>query len=633
MNKYGVEAGTVADVQGENDARDSLKAHSVHNGRHVNLPHSQQGSGWEWLLDEDDGDGCRKALPLNGTILGGVLGCSGGHWVGTVVDGRPGQSWVHPPPSAPSELVGATLGGDPVVGKEEPPLRLCQILPRAPGSAQAPPHLSLKSGVVVGGLLISIVLLDGRRIKIEAASMRIARLLEAAGAPTPLDSTAGRVWTDFRKCLGMLSWHDLGATGDQERRAWAPRAPPPPPWPCAAEYALLVRVLQRSDPQPVELSLPPPTPPPSRGQQARPPPRVFSSVVVGSVVRSAAVCTSCPWSLLDKFALLSSEFGQPVGVSLAHISTLDVSDERLYVRLQASMSPTATHLVNLRTPQEEWVDGEGWVPKKCPHHTAAKQLGHLSDSSSWAHRPNCLSDGELGVVVIWVIQLVTAERMAIRRWASGKNDLAALLPMWLVVYIRECCGPRQLPSLDAKHADLHAKAVEHLKANGFVFRAPCGPPVSPCVRRKKPQAPASRGASPEHADSELPEHCAVFYSTCEQHCPGHMLRRNALASSWHSFADLVRQCQSKWRQTDLKDDERAAEQKKREQLSARGRRQSICGLSIDGLQCTFASTASNNRQKRWTLKPPVCMPGPWRICYPTFGCNWLPHNRNTTFNS
>ena len=102
--------------------------------------------------------------------------------------------------------------------------------------------------------------------------------------------------------------------------------------------------------------------------------------------------------------------------------------------------------------------------------------------------------------------------------ASGTIDLAGLLPLWLEEYIQVCCLPEQLPALDAKHADLHARAVEYLKFNGLVFQAPCGPPVSPWVRQKKrnPPALASRPpmcaqlASPAHAHSELPAWQAAF---------------------------------------------------------------------------------------------------------------------------
>ena len=196
----------------------------------------------------------------------------------------------------------------------------------------------------------------------------------------------------------------------------------------------------------VQVSLLPAMPPPSRGQQPQPPPLSRPSVVVGSVLLSPAVCNHCPWSLHDKFGPLRSEFAEPVGVSLEHISTLDTSAERLYVLLPASMSPTVTDLVPLRTPQKEWDDDKRWVPRKCTHQTVAMELGHPSNSSSWAHFPNCLGDGNLGVVVVWLLDL----------------------------------------------------------------------------------------------EKDWPEHCAVKYSTCKPHCPGHVLRLDALDSSWHSFQDLVR---------------------------------------------------------------------------------------------
>ena len=77
---------------------------------------------------------------------------------------------------------------------------------------------------------------------------------------------------------------------------------------------------------------------------------------------------------------------------------------------------------------------------------------------------------------------------------------------------------------------------------------------------------------------EWTEHCVVLYSTCERHCPGHVIRKAHLVSSFHNFDDWVRHCQLKERQTDQQAEQRAGEQKKiREQIAVQNtERAAIC---------------------------------------------------------
>ena len=50
--------------------------------------------------------------------------------------------------------------------------------------------------------------------------------------------------------------------------------------------------------------------------------------------------------------------------------------------------------------------------------------------------------------------------------------------------------------------------------------------------------------------SESNDHLVLLYSTCTEHCPGHIVRQGTLHKSWHSFVALVQHRQSKDFQTD-----------------------------------------------------------------------------------
>ena len=99
IQRYGVAAGTFADVECENDSGKGVKARATvadvqgENDRHKfpNLPYEQHGECWEWVTDEDE---CDASRALTGVILGGVLGQGGGSWVEILVDGSPARQWV-----------------------------------------------------------------------------------------------------------------------------------------------------------------------------------------------------------------------------------------------------------------------------------------------------------------------------------------------------------------------------------------------------------------------------------------------------------------------------------------------------------------------------------------------------------
>ena len=171
--RYGVPAGTVADVECGDEKNHGLKVWAkvdTKADKFVTLLFKDKGTFWQWR------DNVVERMPgLTGTILGGVLGQQGGQSCTALVNGAPVLLSVDREPGGPLVLKGAKHRGQPVVGFEvkagtwadglQGGLRA--MLPRwavqQPGVAEV---WAITSAVVDDGCLVSLILHDGRLLEI-----------------------------------------------------------------------------------------------------------------------------------------------------------------------------------------------------------------------------------------------------------------------------------------------------------------------------------------------------------------------------------------------------------------------------------------------------------------------------------
>ena len=245
--QYGVPAGTVADVECGDEKNHGLKVWAkvdTKADKFVLLLFKDKGTFWQWR------DNVVERMPgLTGTILGGVLGQQGGQSCTALVNGAPVLLSVDREPGGPLVLKGAKHRGQPVVGFEvkagtwadglQGGLRA--MLPRwavqQPGVAEV---WTIQSAVVDDGRLVSLILHDGRHLKIppEKRSMSVKFEQECATlecAPIDEHLHADEPLLHLRQSMGLRD-HLLDNPNDESDPATR-HFPPPPP----QRFALLVQ--------------------------------------------------------------------------------------------------------------------------------------------------------------------------------------------------------------------------------------------------------------------------------------------------------------------------------------------------------------------------------------------------------
>lgn len=668
--RYGVPAGTVADVECGDEKNHGLKVWAkvdTKADKFVTLLFNDKGTFWQWR------DNVVERMPgLTGTILGGVLGQQGGQSCTALVNGAPVLLSVDREPGGPLVLKGAKHRGQPVVGFEvkagtwadglQGGLRA--MLPRwavqQPGVAEV---WAITSAVVDDGCLVSLILHDGRLLEIppDKRSMSVKFEQECATlACAPIDQHLHRD-EPFLHLGQSMGLHDHLLDNDESDPATTRHVPPPPPQP----FALLVQpcsAMPRSWQFHGGVLC-------SAGTLVAHscPSASFGTLTSGTVLTAAppasATVLSAAHLVADSGPGTSAASERVEPPSTAHLQVVGATFEGDQVVgrqdgnawIKSGATATVQHLKRCKGKAKHHntknVDILSTVDKTsglvhvrvcgtgmCHHVMPANLVPDASQppvhsirellprttaaASQWPLQSGEVIDGLLASVTLQdgtTIQIpVTSRTIVMRMQPKALLSLVPAAPNQRAARSDEAVLMAALTcrSVLCTHCPFHVAdkhgifaceegqplavslgpfARNHDVDSRYVSvraRTPTRPIACPVVKMDRPSTECStsylthRPICLDHRfhllcvpvvwvvpTMQQQQHQVVLYSTCPEHCPGHVVELGAFGTMWHSLDMLVRHWQAKHSRDDQAEDRRDARQKRLSELIELQKRQ------------------------------------------------------------